>query len=147
VIDMTLQTLGRDLQKDRIRLTVSVDDDLTARCNPNQLEQVLFNLLLNARQAILPKPGSLTLEAEPAGDNAVILRVRDNGPGITPANLERIFTPFFSTKRNADRPDRRGIGLGLAVCRQMVESWGGEINVESTVGEGTTFTLTLPTID
>ena len=147
IIEMTLQTLGRDLKKDRIRLTLLVDEDLIARCNPNQLEQVLFNLILNARQAMLPKPGTLTIDAEPDADGAINLHVRDTGPGISPENLEQIFTPFFSTKRNADRPDRRGIGLGLAVCRQIVESWGGEINVESERGKGTTFTLSLPTIE
>ena len=147
VAELTIQSLGRDLAKDRIRLNVLIDPELTARCNANQLEQVLFNLVLNARQAMLPHPGTLTLDAEPAGGGTVRLHVRDTGPGIAPDVLPNLFTPFFTTKRNARRPDQRGIGLGLAVCREIVESWGGTIEVESTPGQGTTFTLTLPTIE
>ncbi len=147
VAELTIESLGRDLAKDRIRLTILIDPELTARCNANQLEQVLFNLVLNARQAMLLRAGTLTIDAEPDGEGAVALRVRDTGPGIAPENLEHLFTPFFTTKRDADRPDKRGIGLGLAVCKDIVESWGGGIAVESTLGEGTTFTITIPTID
>jgi signal transduction histidine kinase len=65
------------------------------------------------------------------------VRVADNGPGIAPENLQRVFQPFVSTKG-------KGMGLGLAICREIVEGHGGRLEVDSTVGGGTTFTVFLP---
>jgi signal transduction histidine kinase len=71
------------------------------------------------------------------------IRVADNGSGIPPAQLRQIFEPFFSTKER-DSQGQGGTGLGLALCREVIESHKGRIRVESTVGKGTTFTLKLP---
>jgi len=93
---------------------------------------------------MLGRRGSLTIDAEPVAGGRVAVHVRDSGCGIREEDLPRIFEPFFSTKQYADRPDKRGLGLGLTICRDIVEEHGGELTVESKLGEGTTFTLTVP---
>jgi len=103
--------------------------------DPHQLGQVLENLVTNAYQA-MPKGGDLTIEAT-AGDDEVYLSIADTGVGIATENMDRLFEPLFSTKP-------RGIGLGLAVSRRLVEANGGSIKVESEEGKGSTFTLVLP---
>ena len=102
------------------------------------LRQVLDNLVRNAREAMDEQegPARLTISVGRAGGNAEV-KVTDNGPGIAPENQQRIFQPFVSTKG-------KGMGLGLAICREIVESHGGRLDVDSAVGRGTTFTLSLP---
>lgn len=136
--------IGRDPEKDNISVNLRVDPELQVRANDNQLLQVLFNLVINARQAMLGRRGRLTIEAAPAPDGQVEIRVSDTGCGIPPDQLDRIFEPFFSTRRHADTPERRGLGLGLTVCRDIIEQLDGRISVTSRPGEGTTFTLLLP---
>ena len=143
VIHDSLACLARDLAKDDIVLTVDVAADLQARFHAPTLRQVLFNLLLNARQAMLGRPGRLTIAAHQNGD-VVELTVADTGPGIKPADLEKIFEPFFSTKRHEGDLDRGGVGLGLFVCKQLMTDLGGTISVASRPGHGATFTLHLP---
>jgi signal transduction histidine kinase len=110
-----------------------------------QLFQVVINLVTNASQAIGLKPGriTVTLSTEPAasGPNQVVLSVADTGGGIDPAHLPRIFQPFFTTK-----PVNEGTGLGLSVVHGIITGHGGRIDVSSTPGEGTIFTVSLPAI-
>ncbi len=108
------------------------------RCNDGELRQVFFALLNNAIEAIGER-GKITLETMKMGDR-VAIKVTDTGPGIPHAHLERIFTPFFTTKS-----ERGGTGLGLFIAKKMVEENGGSIEVSSVEGSGTTFTITLPT--
>ena len=143
MVEGAVACLGRDLAKDNITLAINVDPDLYVRANPPLLQQVFFNLILNARQAILGRPGRLDITAT-RDDQTVHVAVSDTGSGIEPDALPHIFEPFFSTKRDAERPDKRGIGLGLVVCKDIVEDHGGSIEVESTLGQGTTFSITLP---
>jgi signal transduction histidine kinase len=147
LVENAISCLGRDLGKDNIDLRIQIDPDLKARANDNQLLQVLFNLIINARQAMLGRRGRLTIDAHAADDDRVVLNVRDSGCGIPPENLERVFEPFFSTKQHADKPDRRGLGLGLAICRDIIEELGGAITVQSEVNVGTTFSITLSGAD
>jgi two-component system NtrC family sensor kinase len=101
------------------------------------LRQAVENLARNAREAMAGQLGArLSVSVERDGGNAVI-RVADNGPGIPPAKLPTIFQPFVSTKG-------KGMGLGLAICREIVESHAGRIEVDSSVGQGTTFTIRIP---
>ena len=101
------------------------------------LRQAVENLARNAREAMAGQLGArLSVSVERDGGNAVI-RVADNGPGIPPAKLPTIFQPFVSTKG-------KGMGLGLAICREIVESHAGRIEVDSSVGQGTTFTVRIP---
>lgn len=134
--------LCRDLSKDGISLNVDLDEGLSVLADPKQLQQVLFNLLINARQAITHRNGRIHVTGKRNGDQTVELRVQDNGCGISPENLERIFEQFFSTK--TDRPNGSGVGMGLSLCREIIEEHGGRMSVESTAGEGATFIITLP---
>jgi signal transduction histidine kinase len=143
-VNDAIACLGRDLEKDSITSTLDIPDSLTVKVPASSLQQVLFNLILNARQAMLDRPGRLTISARLGDDNRVQLDVTDTGCGIKPDDLKKIFEPFFSTKRHESRPDRGGAGLGLHVCKRLMTAAGGDITVASKPGEGTTFTLTLP---
>ena len=103
--------------------------------DPNQINQVLLNLLLNAIQS-KDKPGTIRVSLEPE-DDAVAIVIADEGKGIAPEHLPNLFRPFFTTKGH-------GTGLGLSLARRMVESHGGTITVESKPGEGARFTVLLP---
>lgn len=146
LVSETVASLGRDLSKDNIQLRMSIPEGLRVKANAGQLQQVLFNLVLNARQAMLGRSGSLCVQAEPQADNTVAIRIKDTGSGIKPEDLKRIWEPFFTTRRQADRTDQRGIGLGLTICKDIIEELDGTIGAKSQVGLGTTFTITLPAI-
>ena len=144
LVDEVFTALCRDLTKDSITVEVEVPDDLQLWCVPVQIQQVLMNLILNARDAMLSGGGTLRVAASqtPA---AVEISVADTGHGITPENLKNIFRPFFTTKTAGDRPadSQSGSGVGLAFCRRTVEAHGGEITVQSQPGRGSTFTIRL----
>lgn len=142
-VEESLDCLGRDLSKDNIGLTVEVDPELKILSNAASFQQVLINLIQNARQAMLGRRGRLTIRAEEA-DDEIRLSIVDTGSGIRGEDLDGIFEPFFTTKSRADRPDKRGIGLGLTVCKDIIAEHGGRIEVESRLGHGTTFTLIYP---
>jgi signal transduction histidine kinase len=105
------------------------------RADRDRIKQVLLNLVLNAIEA-MPTGGRLTLGAA-ASSAALTLRVTDTGSGIPPELLPRVFEPYVTTKT-------RGLGLGLAIARRIVEAHGGRIEAESQVGQGTSFRVTLP---
>jgi two-component system NtrC family sensor kinase len=105
--------------------------------NANYLQQVFLNFLLNARDA-MPKGGTISIDTELKGFN-VLVRFIDTGAGIEPQHLSKIFNPFFTTKGEG-----KGTGLGLSICKTIVAQHQGEIQVQSTVGKGTTFTVILP---
>jgi signal transduction histidine kinase len=104
--------------------------------DPQQIRQVLANLLSNAYQA-MPKGGKVTVTAQ-ARPNSVSLSLADTGQGIPAETVTKIFEPLFTTKA-------KGVGLGLAVSKNLVELNGGKIEVESLEGQGSSFTLILPT--
>ncbi len=128
----------------RIRLLLDLQEDLPAvHADANQIQQVLVNLLVNAADAMGKEGGTVTIEARaaPSGtldSEAVQIVVRDTGKGIDPADVSRIWEPFFSTK------GQQGNGLGLAIVWGIIETHHGRIEVESEKGVGTTFTVTLP---
>jgi len=145
LIDATLSAMARRLESDRIEFVRRVPDDLTVTAHRVQLQQVLLNLLLNARAAVVAtgrRSGRITIAAERNGQT-VKIALSDTGVGIPPENLERVFDPFFTT-RGSDGGASRGHGLGLAICKEILIALGGSISVESTVGVGTTFTVRLP---
>jgi len=119
------------------------EDSPLVNADPGQLQQVLMNLLNNAFDAIVSRHGSeggeLTVGVAPRDSEKVEIWVKDNGSGISPENLKKIFSPFFTTK-----PIGKGTGLGLSVCYGIIDSMGGTIEVASEKGVGTTFTITLP---
>jgi len=145
LIEEVFTCLCRDFSKDGIRVEVRADEQLQVSCIPVQIQQVLMNLILNARDAMLPGGGALRVSAAADAEH-VNLVVSDTGTGITPENLKNIFRPFFTTKAGADRPagSSSGSGVGLAFCRRIVDAHGGEITVQSQLGQGTTFTIRVP---
>jgi signal transduction histidine kinase len=145
LVDDTLLVLARDPQKDGIALRVQIQPGLTVYGDHVQLEQVLLNLLINARQAMLGKGGSITIRASRTDAGELKMQVIDTGPGIPEKHMPRIFEPFFTTKGTATRKgETKGTGLGLAICKEIVEHHKGRIDVQSEVGRGTTFTIHLP---
>ncbi len=145
LIEEVFTCLCRDLAKDRIQVELHVDETLQVSCIPVQIQQVLLNLVLNARDAMLPGGGFLRVSATADAEH-VNLIVSDTGRGITAENLKNIFRPFFTTKSGKDCPadSNSGSGVGLAFCRRIVEAHGGEITVQSQIGQGSTFTVRLP---
>ncbi len=109
---------------------------------PARLEQVFVNLLINAAQALVrahPEQGTITVAVLPPREGKVTVEVADNGAGIAQEHVDRVFDPFFTTK-----PVGVGTGLGLPICHSIVTSFGGSIDVASTLGAGTVFSVTLP---
>ncbi len=104
----------------------------------NQLRQVFLNMVSNAKDA-MPEGGTLKVTTTRAGDSVIAI-ISDNGTGIKPEHIENIFDTFFTTKADSER----GVGLGLSVCYGFVKDHGGDIKVESTWGQGTTFKIILP---
>jgi signal transduction histidine kinase len=144
LVEEVVMLIGKDLNRHKVRLEVQLMDRPFAKVNPAQIQQVLINLLINARQA-MPAGGvvRLRLALDPSG-RMVELSVVDHGQGIAPEHLRRIFEPFFSTKTGPDSSGVGGAGLGLAVCRDIIEAHHGRLRAESRQGKGSTFTLLLP---
>jgi two-component system, NtrC family, sensor kinase len=141
IIRSTLSLVAHKAKLAGVELDVRLDDMLPSiPCDSSQIQQVVLNLVMNAMEATQQKGGhvDVTTSLAPAGAGA-ILAVTDNGEGIPPENLSKIFDPFFTTK-----PEGKGVGLGLAVLYGIVEAHGGEVDVRSEVGNGTTFTVRLP---
>lgn len=144
LIDETLVLLDREMNKYRVAIELQIGAAPPVWAVGNQIQQILLNLLTNARQA-MPDGGQLTIRVEhdaPAG--MVDLTVRDSGSGIPADKLRQIFEPFFTTKSGPDESGKGGTGLGLAACKRIVEAHRGRIRVESTVGRGTAITIKLP---
>ncbi len=144
IVEETLVLMERDLSKYRIALEMQLPDVPDVLAMGNQIQQVLLNLLINARQA-MPNGGRVIIRLEhDVASDMVDLVVRDTGSGIPADKLPRIFEPYFTTKSGPDETGVGGTGLGLSSCRQIIESHRGRIRVESTPGKGTQFTIKLP---
>lgn len=142
LIEQTMVLMERELNKYRVAVELQIEEVPAIQAIGNQLQQVLLNLLINARQA-MPEGGQLIVRLYQQ-DESVHLAVRDFGTGIPVDKLKKIFDPYFSTKDGPDESGKGGTGLGLAACKNIVDAHGGKIRVESTVGKGTCFTLKLP---
>src|SRR5699024_2303635 len=108
---------------------------------PHLMEQVLINLIKNAFRALKNRrEGTIMLKGALESGGTIKIEVQDNGPGINPKNLEKIFIPFYSTRRPHERS---GTGIGLSLSRQIMRAHGGTLTVKSNEKEGSTFTLRL----
>jgi signal transduction histidine kinase len=144
IIRETLVLLEREFSKYRIRVDLQLNKVPAVWAVGNQIQQVLLNLLINARQA-MSEGGQVLIRLEhDTVAGTVDLVVRDWGVGIAADKLRQIFDPFFTTKKGPDESGKGGTGLGLASCRNIIEAHRGRIRVESTVGKGTAFTIKLP---
>lgn len=145
LIEESMVLLEREMQKYRISVELDLAVDIPeVPVIGNQIQQVLMNLLINARQA-MSEGGQLVIRLRHNEQtNTVDLAVRDYGSGIAQEKLVRIFEPYFTTKQGPDETGKGGTGIGLSTCKNIIEAHGGKIRVESTVGKGTCFTLMLP---
>ena len=144
LVEDTLLLLEREMNKYRITVEKKFQPVPPAMVAGNQIQQVLLNILINARQA-LPGGGRVAVKVlHDAEADTVDLVLRDYGCGIPAEKLPHIFDPFFTTKTGPDASGKGGTGLGLSMCRDIIEAHRGKIRVESTVGRGTAFTLKLP---
>jgi signal transduction histidine kinase len=143
LVEEVLILTDKDLSKHRIQVETKILSRPTVWAVPGQVEQILVNLVINARQA-MPNGGRLKIEVrENEEADLAEIKIVDTGVGIPPEQLRQIFEPFFTTKQ-PDEYGRGGTGLGLSVCRQIIEQHHGRIRVESVVGKGSTFTVKLP---
>jgi signal transduction histidine kinase len=143
LVEEVLVLTEKDLSKHQVQVEKKFQGRPKAPVVRGQIEQIFINLIINARQA-MPRGGHLRLEVRdnpPAG--TVELKVSDTGVGIPRERLPLIFEPFYTTKE-PDEDGSGGTGLGLSVCRQIIEQHHGRIRVESVVGKGSTFTVKLP---
>jgi len=130
--------LSKEASHRNIDVRMNVDDGISAiESDRGQLQQVFLNIVNNAFAAV-DDGGRIEISIQNYNDNRIAVSFRDNGAGISEENLKHIFEPFFSTKGEL------GTGLGLSITNDIVEKLGGHINVESKVGEGTSFTIDLP---
>jgi signal transduction histidine kinase len=143
LVEEVLILTEKDLAKHHVHVEKQYDGRPHAPVVPGQIEQILLNLIINARQA-MPRGGHLRIELRANRHTQMAeIRVVDTGTGIPPDRLRLIFEPFYTTKE-PDEHGHGGNGLGLSVCRQIVEQHHGRIRVESIVGKGSTFTVKLP---
>jgi signal transduction histidine kinase len=141
VVNGILQGLHNDLTDHCVTSRVELESELpTILGHKGQLQEVVFNLIHNALDAMKSSPiagRSLFVRTEKRGSKAVGICVQDSGPGITPEQMGQIFDPFVTTKKD-------GMGMGLAICRMIVERHGGQISASSDVDTGARFEIVLP---
>ena len=141
-----LVLLEREMMKYRVQVEREFSEVPKVLANPGQLQQVLLNLLVNARQA-MPVGGRLILRiATTPARQSVSLVVRDTGCGMSRDVMQKMFEANFSTKAGPDETGKGGTGLGLAACREILEAHKGRIRVESSIGKGTAITVRFPSI-
>lgn len=144
LVEEVFGCLVRDFSRDGITVDVQIAGDLEVWAVPAQIQQLLMNLILNAREAMLKRGGILRIKAE-KNEREVEITVSDTGEGIEASDLKEIFEPFFTTKKEGNSPSGRlGSGLGLALCKRVVEAHDGTISVQSKPTEGSTFKIVLP---
>jgi two-component system phosphate regulon sensor histidine kinase PhoR len=141
VLESAVELVRRAAGDRGVAVEVDCPPDLTARINAALLEQAVFNLVDNAVR-YSPEGASVQVTARPS-DGEVVISVRDTGPGIASEHLPRIFERFYRADRGRDRSSG-GTGLGLAIVKHVAQSHGGRVSVESTPGQGSTFTIHLP---
>jgi signal transduction histidine kinase len=145
LVEEVLVLVDKDLSKHHIKVETRLHGRPQAPVIAGQIEQILLNLIINARQA-MPRGGRLRIEVRENPETQMVeIKISDSGVGIPPEQLRLIFEPFYTTKE-PDEHGHGGTGLGLSVCRQIIEQHQGRIRVESLVGKGSTFTVKLPIV-
>jgi len=143
LVDEVFGCMFRDFSKDSIKVDIKIPEKLEIWGVPIQIQHVLMNLILNSREAMLPRGGSLTITGWQEEDKSFV-KVADTGKGISPAEQSNVFKPFFTTKKKHKGSARSTGGLGLTFCKEIVEAHGGSISVDSQPSKGAKFTIVLP---
>jgi two-component system NtrC family sensor kinase len=138
VVEETLSFLEKEAKHNNIAVNLKLDPQLpTTMTEGHRLQQILLNLIDNALDAV-GHDGQVEIITSHKGQD-ISVQIVDNGPGIPPEIMKRIWDPFFTTKEQG-----KGTGLGLAISQNIIRTLGGSLNVESEVGRGTAFTVTIP---
>jgi signal transduction histidine kinase len=140
LVEDVFACIGRDFHKDRIDVDIAIPEDIIIHADGPSVRQVLMNLILNARQAMI-HGGELRIRSYQTRE-AVWVEITDTGEGISPETMKKVFDPFYSTKNEG-----RNNGIGLAFCRQIIEKHNGLMTVESEVSKGSCFRICLPKSD
>src|SRR3989339_39873 len=138
VLEKVIAILGHEIKKNSVKIVKEYAEGkaIAVMADKNRIVQVFMNIIANALQAIGPSGGTVALSlVQGSGSNSIV--IKDTGPGIPPKTLKRIFDPFFTTKE-------AGTGLGLPITKKILEEKGGTIQINSSEGDGTTVTVTLP---
>lgn len=143
VVASAIECLPRNPSKDGIDVTVDLPAGAAVGIRPHALQHVFLNLILNACEALRGRRGTVTISARAPQNGPTEITVTDSGPGISSEVAGRIFEPFVSTSGSDDH-GHHGTGLGLAVCKHLIEQASGTISASSSAGQGTTFTIHLP---
>jgi len=140
VLRQVLDLAENDLQLNRITMSLDLAESGKIMCDSPQMQQVFLNLIVYSEQAMVQTHarGHLAVKSRQINDR-IIISIRDDGPGIAPEDLKRIFDPVFNTRETS-----KGTGLGLSVCYGLVQEHGGRLYAESRPGKGTTFFIELP---
>ena len=153
IVDDTIACLGRHPARDGITLELDIPADLNVAMRPVALQHVLLNLVLNSRNAMIPGGGTLVITARAsagADPGTVELTIQDTGKGMSPEQLQTLFVPFAAGRRGVEAAagdgltEHKSTGLGMTICKRLVEDAGGGITVVSQVGDGTCVRLRLP---
>ncbi len=142
LVDNVFDFIARDFTKDRIKVEMEIESDLEIFAIDVDIEHLLMNLILNARDAMALSGGILLIKAYNKNDS-VNIEVHDSGKGIDQQELESIFEPFYTTKKQDDSA-LGGCGLGLTFCKQIVDEYQGSIMAESNRENGTVFKIIIP---
>jgi two-component system NtrC family sensor kinase len=138
IIDKVIRLVSPQTEKNNIEIIRRLGDVPYIKADPRQIEQVMFNIILNAIQAI-GSDGKVNIKTSETTDGFIEVRIEDTGPGIPEEYIRKIFDPFFTTK-----PVNKGTGLGLSVCMGIIREHKGSIEVESEYGKGAAFIIKLP---
>lgn len=143
LVDEAITSAVRPFEKDGIELELRVPEELQIRTQPLLFEQLMLNLLLNARAAMKGRVGRLSIGAS-REDDVVVINVRDRGVGMSPEMLDDVINPFLAAEADLPPGDWSGIGLGLSACRMIARRHGATIRAFTNDGSGCTFQLRWP---
>jgi len=142
MIDQVFTLVEKDLEKAHIRTIKQIDPAVSIRTDVGQVQQVLLNLIINAKHA-MPNGGTLSIESNQYDDNTILIAISDTGSEIPQEYRNKIFEPFFRTKSALDNNEIEGTGLGLSLSYGLIKELGGEIVLESDEGVGSKFIIYL----
>jgi signal transduction histidine kinase len=142
-VQEAIETMTRPFEKDGIELRLDLPPELQVRARPILLEQVLLNLLLNARDAMKKRGGPLAITARREGD-FVVIDIRDRGTGIPQQQLDQVINPFLASDPRDQPRDWQSVGMGLNVCRTIAHEHGASIQAAANEGAGCTFQIRWP---
>jgi signal transduction histidine kinase len=142
-VQHALEVSPRPLEREGVTVTVDVPADLTVAARPLLFEQVLLNLVLNARAALRGRAGALSIVAHRDGE-VVVLQIRDSGAGMPAEHIDRVLNPFLAADPERDTQDWRSVGLGLNVCRTIARQHAASLRARLNDGPGVTFELRWP---